>query len=106
MAHVEHVLAVVPVRVIETGRAWYSRLFGRAPDNNPMPNLVEWRVTDNGWVQVTEDASRAGHGLLNLAVSDLEEGVREVQQRASCPARSSSPTRMCDCVRSSIRTTT
>ncbi|QWF84925.1 VOC family protein [Amycolatopsis sp. CA-230715] len=80
MAHVEHVLAVVAVRDIEASRAWYSRLFGRGPDNNPMPSLVEWQVTDGGWVQVTEDARRAGHGMLNLAVSDIEEGVRELRE--------------------------
>jgi glyoxylase I family protein len=80
MAHVDFVLAVVAVSDIETGRAWYSKLFGREPDNNPMPNLVEWQVTDGGWVQVTEDPRRAGNGMLNLAVSDIEEGVREVRE--------------------------
>jgi len=80
MAHVEHVLSVVAVSNIEASRAWYTRLFGREPDNNPMPSLVEWQVTPNGWVQVTEDPERAGHSLLNLAVSDLGEGVRELHE--------------------------
>jgi predicted enzyme related to lactoylglutathione lyase len=80
MAHVDHVLAVVAVSDIEAGRVWYSRLFGRDPDNNPMPNLVEWQVTGGGWVQVTEDPERAGYGMLNLAVSDIEEGVRELRE--------------------------
>jgi catechol 2,3-dioxygenase-like lactoylglutathione lyase family enzyme len=78
MAHVDFVLAVVAVRDIEAGRAWYTTLLGREPDNTPMPNLIEWRVTDGGWVQVTEDPLRAGNGMLNLAISDFEEGVREV----------------------------
>jgi glyoxylase I family protein len=30
--------------------------------------------------QVTEDPQRAGHGILNLAVSDIEEGVRELRE--------------------------
>lgn len=81
MAHVEFVLAVVAVTDIEAGRAWYAALFGREPDNNPMPNLVEWQVTDGGWVQVTEDPSRAGSGMLNLALTDFEEGVREVREK-------------------------
>ena len=80
MAHVDHVLAVVAVSDIAVGRSWYTSLFGREPDNNPMPNLVEWQVTDGGWVQVTEDSRRAGHGMLNLAVSDIEEGVRELRE--------------------------
>jgi hypothetical protein len=80
MAHVEHVLAVVAVSDIEEGRSWYGKLFGRGPDNNPMPNLVEWQVVGGGWVQVTEDPQRAGNSMLNLAVSDIEEGVREVRE--------------------------
>lgn len=81
MAHVDHLLAVIAVSYIEAGRSWYTSLFGRAPDNNPMANLVEWRVTDGGWVQVTEDGLRAGNGMLNLAVSDIEEGARELRDK-------------------------
>ncbi|MEO3756821.1 VOC family protein [Mycobacterium sp. B14F4] len=80
MTHVDYVLAVVAVSDIEAGRSWYTRLFGREPDNNPMPNLVEWQVTEGGWVQVTEDRLRAGNGMLNLAVSDIEEGARELRE--------------------------
>jgi glyoxylase I family protein len=81
MAHVDHVLAVVAVSDIAAARAWYTGLFGREPDNTPMSSLVEWQVTDGGWVQVTEDSRRAGHGMLNLAVSDIEEGARELRER-------------------------
>src|SRR5688500_3209238 len=80
MSHVDFVLAVVAVRDIDAGRAWYTKLLGREPDTDPMPNLVEWQVTDGGWVQVTEDPVRAGNGMLNLALSDFEDGVREVRE--------------------------
>jgi glyoxylase I family protein len=106
MAQVDFVLAVVAVSDITAGRAWYTTLFGREPDNNPMPNLIEWQVNDGGWVQVTEDRIRAGHGLLNLAVSDLDDGVRELQQRGLGAGESSTPTRASDCSRSTTPTTT
>jgi glyoxylase I family protein len=80
MAHVDHVLAVVAVSDIEASRAWYAKLFGREPDNNPMPELIEWQVTDRGWVQVAEDQSRAGNGMLNLAVSDIDESARVIRE--------------------------
>lgn len=70
---VEHVLAVVPVSDIDAARRFYATLFGRDADNNPMPTLVEWQVVPRGWVQVFLDGDRAGTGLLNLAVDDLEE---------------------------------
>ena len=80
--HVDYVLAVLAVSDIEAGRSWYTKLFGREPDNNPMSNLIEWQVNDGGWVQVTEDSARAGHGMLNLAVSDIDEGAKELRERS------------------------
>src|SRR6476620_4246068 len=81
MAQVDHLLAVIAVSDIDAGRAWYTTLFGREPDNNPMANFVEWRITEGGWVQVTEDGLRAGHGMLNLALSDIDEGARELREK-------------------------
>jgi catechol 2,3-dioxygenase-like lactoylglutathione lyase family enzyme len=81
MSRFDHVLAVVPVREIAAAREWYTVLFGVEPTNNPMPVLVEWQVTDGGWVQVTEDPDRAGSGMLNLAVSDLAAEVEGLRDR-------------------------
>lgn len=78
---VAHLLAVVPVRDIDVANQWYERLFGRPATNNPMPSLVEWHVVDNGWVQVSVDTDRAGSGLLNLAVDDIDTHVRELAAR-------------------------
>lgn len=82
---IEHVLAVVPVTVLETSRTWYMSLFGRAPDNDPMPTLTEWQVLAGGWVQVFADAERAGTGLLNFAVSDLDDHIAELTSRGLAP---------------------
>lgn len=77
----QHVLAVVPVKDIDASAAWYAAFIGRQADNNPMPVLVEWQVTDFGWVQVTVDEERAGSGMLNFAVDDLESHIRELADR-------------------------
>jgi glyoxylase I family protein len=83
---IDHVLAVVPVADFEAAHAWYERLFGRPADNLPMEGrLVEWRVTDSGWVQVTLDADRAGSTLLNFAVDDLDQHVADVSGRGLAP---------------------
>jgi glyoxylase I family protein len=79
---IDHVLAVVPVADFEAAHAWYERLLGRPADNLPMEGrLVEWRVTDNGWVQITRDADRAGSALVNFAVDDLGQHVAELSGR-------------------------
>ena len=83
---IDHVLAVVPVTNFEAAHAWYERLFGRAADNLPMQGqLVEWRVTESGWVQVTRDAERAGSALVNFAVDDLDQHVADVSERGLAP---------------------
>jgi glyoxylase I family protein len=82
---IEHVLAVVPVTEVERSRRWYETLFGRAPDNNPMPNLVEWQVVPGGWVQVFVDDVHAGSTVVNFAVRDLEAHLDELKGRGVEP---------------------
>jgi glyoxylase I family protein len=82
---IEHVLAVVPVTELERSRHWYESLFGRAADNNPMPNLVEWQVIPGGWIQVFADDQRAGSTLVNFAVDDLDAHINELKQRGVEP---------------------
>ena len=83
---IDHVLAVVPVADFESAHAWYERFFGRPADNLPMEGrLVEWRVTDSGWVQVTLDAGRAGSALLNFAVGDLDQHIADISGRGMAP---------------------
>jgi len=81
----QHVLAVVPVTDLDVAKAFYEKLFGRAPDNNPMPVLVEWQVVPGGWVQVFVDEERAGSGLVNFAVDDLAAHVAEAGERGLAP---------------------
>jgi hypothetical protein len=47
--------------------------------------LVEWQVTDSGWVQITHDAERADTGLLNFAVDDLPQPLAELTARGLTP---------------------
>jgi glyoxylase I family protein len=83
---IDHVLAVVPVSDFDAAHAWYERLFGRPADNLPMEGrLVEWRVTETGWVQVTFDADRAGSALVNFAVDDIDGHIADVSTRGLVP---------------------
>ena len=82
---IAHVLAVVPVSDIVAGKRWYTSLFGRPEDNNPMPSLVEWQVLPGAWVQVFHDEEHAGSTQLNLAVDDLEGHLAELRERGLEP---------------------
>jgi glyoxylase I family protein len=82
---IDQVLAVVPVSDMQKARLWYQLLMGRPEDNHPMPTLVEWRITDKGWMQVFHDPGRAGSTLLNFAVDDLEKHIAELTARGLTP---------------------
>jgi predicted enzyme related to lactoylglutathione lyase len=85
---IDHVLAVVPVSDFDAAHKWYESLFGRPADNLPMEGLlVEWRVTDSGWVQVTTDKTRAGSALVNFAVDELESHVSDLSRKGLIAGR-------------------
>lgn len=46
-----------------------------------MPTLLERQVRPESWVQVLRDPERAGSGLLNFVVDDLEGHLAEVGAR-------------------------
>ncbi|GAB3241166.1 VOC family protein [Mycolicibacterium hippocampi] len=82
---IDHLLAVVAVSDLHVSRQWYTALFGRQPDNNPMATLAEWQVTPQGWLQVFVDPDRAGSSLFNLAVDDLDAHLAAVAGRGLEP---------------------
>ena len=82
---INHVLAVVPVRDVDTSGRWYATLFGRPADNHPMPTLLEWQVRPGAWVQVFDEPGKAGSGLLNFAVGDLDGHLEELRGRGLMP---------------------
>jgi hypothetical protein len=49
-----------------------------------MDSLVEWRITDTSWLQVTSGADGAGCAFVNLAVDDLAAARKGT--RAGCRA--------------------
>jgi len=82
---IDRLLAVVPVSDVAVAADWYERMLGVVPRNRPMHTLVEWQVTDSGWVQVFHDVERAGAGLLSLSVDDLDGQVAALSARGFEP---------------------
>jgi hypothetical protein len=78
---IDQLVAVVPVSDMNTAMPWYELLVGRPPDNHPMETLVEWRITDTGWIQVFHDPERqvaevTGRGLSLGDIQPANKGVR------------------------------
>ena len=65
----------------ELGVAWYSDLFGREPDRQPMEGSAERQLTDTSAVMVYADAAAAGGATLIVGVSDLDVQAAELDER-------------------------
>lgn len=78
---VEVFFAGVPVSNFAAASAFYDRLFGRPADVVVKEDEEMWRVTDTAWLYVVFDPLRAGHGLITVAVPDLDEAVAELGGR-------------------------
>lgn len=72
----QRLLAQMTVTDLASATGFYTGLFGRGPDANPMPGLLEWRLGESFGVQVWEEAARAGHSSMVFDDSDLEARAR------------------------------
>lgn len=77
-----NVLAGVAVRELGPAVLWYSNLLGRRPDEQPMPGLAEYRFYRGGWMQIFEDAERAGRSSVTLTVDDLHATLATLDAKA------------------------
>jgi catechol 2,3-dioxygenase-like lactoylglutathione lyase family enzyme len=70
--------AVVATRDYATARAWYGRILGRDPDLEPIDGVAEWQITATAWLQLIEDADRAGTSAVRFGVNDLASQIAEL----------------------------
>jgi catechol 2,3-dioxygenase-like lactoylglutathione lyase family enzyme len=71
------VTVTVPVRNVAAAREWYARLLGHGPELEPAPDVVEFELFGEVWLQLLESHANAGTAILRIGVSDLE-AQREV----------------------------
>jgi catechol 2,3-dioxygenase-like lactoylglutathione lyase family enzyme len=72
------ICAVVATRDFATARSWYSGILGRDPDLEPVDGVAEWQITATAWLQLVDDADRAGKSAVRFGVSDLAAQIAEL----------------------------
>lgn len=83
----DQVLATVAVSDFAASSAWYTRLFGRAPDHCPSASCVEWDIARSTRIQVLPRAAVVEQGCkksvasVGIIVNDLDELLRALQVR-------------------------
>lgn len=71
-------LSSVAVPDLAGTKEFYTTLFGRGPDLEPMPTLAQWNIENGGGVQVVEQAESSGSSMLTLLVSDFDGFLEEL----------------------------
>ena len=77
---IKNALASVPVRDLSSAVQWYERLIDRPSDSRQTSEVVEWKFERGGWLQVYQNAERAGSGSFSLVVSSLDEQVSTLKK--------------------------
>lgn len=58
----------LPVRDLDSARAWYERVLGKVADIEPVPGILEFEVHPGSWLQLHD-----GHQtVFRIGVKDLE----------------------------------
>lgn len=69
---IRRLLANCTVSDLDRAEHWYTRLFDRDADAQPMPGLIEWHLGDTFGFQVWVEGDRAGHSTVVLDETDLD----------------------------------
>jgi catechol 2,3-dioxygenase-like lactoylglutathione lyase family enzyme len=69
---INNALAGIAVTDLQASIAWYQKLLGRAADTRPMPEVAEWKFPRGGWLQLFQDADRAGACSVTLTLPDMD----------------------------------
>lgn len=78
---IKNAIASVAVKDLSSAIQWYATLFGRPVDSRPMAEVAEWKFERGGWLQVYENAERAGAGSCTLAVSSLDGQIADLKNK-------------------------
>lgn len=73
-------IASLAVSDLPAATTWYARLLGKQAASQPMPEVAEWKFDRGGWLQLYQQADRAGGGSVTLAVDDIEALASHLQQ--------------------------
>lgn len=70
---IQGIYAALATKDMQAAEDFYTKLFGRGPDDHPMASLIQWRDVSGANIQVFDDKASAGSGRLTIVVPDMEE---------------------------------
>jgi hypothetical protein len=70
---------------LDASLGWYTSLFGRAPDAQPMRGLAEWHHGKNAGLQLFQNPQNAGHTTLTLIVPAIHAEHQRLSEHGLQP---------------------
>lgn len=77
MSPITDLIAGVRVSDLDASVAWYTRLFGRPPDNREGDEVL-WEIDEHACLFIEANAGQAGAGRITFAVTGLDELVEQL----------------------------
>ena len=81
MSAITHLFAGAPVSDLDTSIDWYTRFFGRAPDNRVGDEVLS-EIDEHAWLFIEPNAARAGASRITLAVAGLDALLERLAAQA------------------------
>src|SRR5690349_16175984 len=75
---VKDIITIIPVSDLARSKAWYSKLFGKAPDLEPFPGNIEYKL-GSAWIQISKGTVKPSNWNLHIEVHDLAREHRRLQ---------------------------
>jgi len=70
---IQGIYAALAAADMSASQAFYTKLFGRGPDDHPMDSLIQWRDVAGANVQVFLNKKNAGASLATIVVPNMDE---------------------------------
>ena len=70
---IQGIYAAIAAADMAASEDFYTKLFGRGPDDRPMDNLIQWRNVAGANIQVFVSPANAGASLATIVVPDMDE---------------------------------
>lgn len=67
---IQGIYAALATTDMAASEGFYTKIFGRAPDDRPMDGLIQWRDVAGANIQIFRNDEDAGHGRLTIVVPD------------------------------------
>ncbi|ANL74434.1 glyoxalase/bleomycin resistance protein/dioxygenase family protein (plasmid) [Rhizobium phaseoli] len=77
---IQGIYAALATASMDKAERFYTRLFGREPDDRPMVGLIQWRNIAGANIQIFDNSENAGSGRLTIVVPRMDRARKSLEE--------------------------